>query len=514
MGFLARQPQFNVASAQYLLYHFRTAMISHLPCLSLPESTTVQTLAALKPFLLLSILTCASGSTSLPGYELYDAEFRKVLALKFVAAGERSLELLQGLLVYSLWYPFHLRPRNIQKFQYLRMVSDLVHDLGLDGPNLAEPPFQSSADRIERLRIYLGFTYADSVFTMCWQALKRTIPDDPSWTLRCCDELEHLTSTESDLTLVYLARLGVMNLQASSFIFDRSSCSSSNLELLLLGLQTQLHQLQERVPVHIALSTPTELAVLFINLYLNAAGILQRLGHYNSTPSSAKPAVSCPDPYKLVQAVHSAKSFLNHILALSKKEFSTLTAADWCRIVLGIIVSLRLSLPIIGCPEFDSAWARREIRLIEFLERLSSQDGDDNKEIVTTESRGDKANSKVDIAAATRVVFRVVKNKFQESIQAATQQGDREKGNEASAVKFSCPMLDGSMEAYLPTLGSGVSVPAEPLITTAMIGGGLGGAHEDSACLRNGWAPEYPRQHVFHDIWATMTIGWAEEGSE
>lgn len=56
--------------------------------------------------MLLAILAVASYSTSPQGHSLYDEEFRKVLGLKFVTASERSLEMLQGLLIYCAWWVF------------------------------------------------------------------------------------------------------------------------------------------------------------------------------------------------------------------------------------------------------------------------------------------------------------------------------------------------------------------------------------------------------------------------
>lgn len=96
------KPQFNLASAESLLAAFRD-MLHHLPCIALAPDATVPQLAAKKPFLLLAILAAASGSRTLQGHSLYDAEFRKVLGLKFVAGGERTLELLQGLVIYCAW---------------------------------------------------------------------------------------------------------------------------------------------------------------------------------------------------------------------------------------------------------------------------------------------------------------------------------------------------------------------------------------------------------------------------
>lgn len=100
---LHAKPQFNVDSAASLLMSFR-GMLVHFPCVVLKPEETVASLAASRPFVLLAILAAASGSRTLQGHTLYDEEFRKVLGLKFVAGGERSLELLQGILIYCAWY--------------------------------------------------------------------------------------------------------------------------------------------------------------------------------------------------------------------------------------------------------------------------------------------------------------------------------------------------------------------------------------------------------------------------
>lgn len=99
---LHAKPQFNLDSAESLLALFGR-MLSHFPCINLQPEDTVLSLAASRPFVLLAILAAVSGSRTLQGHSLYDEEFRKVLGLKFVAGGERSIELLQGTLIYCAW---------------------------------------------------------------------------------------------------------------------------------------------------------------------------------------------------------------------------------------------------------------------------------------------------------------------------------------------------------------------------------------------------------------------------
>lgn len=78
-------------------------MLPHFPVIVLTPGATVPSLARDRPFVLLAILAAASGGRSLQGHVLYDEEFRKILGLKFVSGGERSLELLAGLLIYCAW---------------------------------------------------------------------------------------------------------------------------------------------------------------------------------------------------------------------------------------------------------------------------------------------------------------------------------------------------------------------------------------------------------------------------
>lgn len=103
------QPQFNLDSATSLLVTFRENMLPYFPVTVLPPGATVPSLARDRPFVLLAILAAASAGKNLQGHNLYNEEFRKVLGLKLVSSGERSVELLAGLLIYCAWYDFQER---------------------------------------------------------------------------------------------------------------------------------------------------------------------------------------------------------------------------------------------------------------------------------------------------------------------------------------------------------------------------------------------------------------------
>lgn len=187
-----------------------------------------------------------------------------------------------------------------------------------------------------------------------------------------------------------------------------------------------------------------------------------------------------------MNAVAPAKAFLDHVLGMDQEAFASLTAIDWCRIIIAIIIAIRLSLPIPECPDFDSSWARSEVQLHSFLDCISSRD-----EPLTT------SPVKIDTLSAVRVVLGVIQRKFEQRVQAAERQ-------EAAAIRglanFGCPFLDGSLDEYLTQW--------DPDLSTAPVTESTMTQVEDDAPANTLGAGK-ERQPVFHDMWATMTMSWA-----
>ena len=87
--------------AEQLLLSFRSKA-QFLPFVHLPQDATIPSLSRNSPFLLLAILTVASSSDPKLHHQI-DHEFRRVLSSKVIVEGQKSLDFLQGLLVYIAW---------------------------------------------------------------------------------------------------------------------------------------------------------------------------------------------------------------------------------------------------------------------------------------------------------------------------------------------------------------------------------------------------------------------------
>jgi hypothetical protein len=88
--------------AETLLRSFGTHA-HNFPFIVFSSTVSLYSLRREKPFLLLSILSIASSSNQTL-QDLLEAELRETLGRKVIFNGEKSLDLLQGLLIYLAWY--------------------------------------------------------------------------------------------------------------------------------------------------------------------------------------------------------------------------------------------------------------------------------------------------------------------------------------------------------------------------------------------------------------------------
>ncbi|RYC65215.1 hypothetical protein CHU98_g987 [Xylaria longipes] len=525
---LGIKPQFNLDSATNLLASFR-CMLPHLPCLVLPEDADVRSLARSSPFILLAILAVTSCSSSLQGHSLYDEEFRKVLGLKFVAGGERSLELLQGVLIYCSWYPFHLRPKNKQSFQYLRMAVDIVHDLEMEQAPELDRLYPIGPDRLARtldnIRALLGCYYAMSTFSATWGKSASSLRYSSQLT-RCAEALEKNSELEQDHHLVWLVRL--------QYVFEQLIESQRNFErgprdhqsemqrnLIRAGLEAQFRDFMQRMPEQYASTTSILLITQLTEAFILAPPVFRLprklLKDYTETIASDR----------LLYAAHKARAIFSHVTSLAPQEFGGLSGADYGRFIVAVIIAYRLSFPMLGiCRGYDVAQARRTLDLGEMLRRLVGSPNDEVRE----EGGASVARKprKSDAVSALRVVLQSVKLKFEEKSAAFEAMSAAATGEELGARDFRsmCPMLNGSLDQYIPLWSgqqSGESYAPSQTSSSGMMTDALSSSiGVDSAAtfvgpmgqMGLGMGPFEDKTLMYHDLWATMTMGWAGDMGE
>lgn len=148
----------SLTHIQTLLDTYQT-MAEYFPFVSLPGNTPCFDLLQRRPVLMLAVLTVASYN-SIPFQLKLSREFRKVLMAK-VMSGEKSLDLLQGLLVFIAWHHHYMDAQAISIPMLLQICVGITSDLGLDtlAWSVRSPVHPGDALSREGQRTYLGCYY-------------------------------------------------------------------------------------------------------------------------------------------------------------------------------------------------------------------------------------------------------------------------------------------------------------------------------------------------------------------
>jgi hypothetical protein len=148
----------SLAHIQTLLDTYRT-MVDFFPFVPLPSNSSCHNLLHQRPLLALAVLTVASHDSIAFQLKL-SREFRKVLMVK-IMNGEKTLDLLQGLLVFIAWHHHYMDAQAISIPMLLQLCVGISSDLGLDTLALSarSPLHGRDVGNREAKRTYLGCYY-------------------------------------------------------------------------------------------------------------------------------------------------------------------------------------------------------------------------------------------------------------------------------------------------------------------------------------------------------------------
>jgi hypothetical protein len=120
--------------ADILLEKFRRIKTPRFPFVLLPGGKDANALRKEAPFLFLAVMTACHEHKSRLQHTL-EREVKKWISERLIMRSEKSLDLLQGLLVHLAWHHYHFCPGQQQTTSLFQLLLSLVVDLGLNtGP--------------------------------------------------------------------------------------------------------------------------------------------------------------------------------------------------------------------------------------------------------------------------------------------------------------------------------------------------------------------------------------------
>lgn len=337
-------------------------------------------------------------------------------------------------------------------------------------------------------------------FCPIWPRATWTTLNYTPWTSTCWSALLNHSSRPEDTTLACLAR-NVYIGQEASRVSKRSQGDDREPQLLLLGLEAQLRDWQSKIPSDIATSAPVLLSALFAEILIHCSVLMT----FPAQRASCRPLK--PDADKVSHAIPLVRRFFEIAAQLDHGHFSAL---EWAKLVSCVILGTKLSFPLKEISGWDYMQARSELKFREYLEQICG--GGDAAE-QSAPQEGSPITRPTDIKCASRAILNVVLRKYNDKIE-------RERKSDEPG-RLGCPMLDGSADEYLymwddntPMLMPAIGDQADVVSLALHMGSGAEAFNDRERAPRpsHGAAAQVDPRIMYHDLWATMTLGWGERG--
>nr|OQO19832.1 hypothetical protein B0A51_13522 [Rachicladosporium sp. CCFEE 5018] len=121
----------SMATARHLLLRYRTDLYPHFPVVHIPPSSSAEELRTIKPTLFLAIMAAASGVDNADLATKLDREVLQEYARRTVVNSEKTVELVQSLIISAVWYQPPSRFVQLKYYEYIHMASAMAMDIGI-----------------------------------------------------------------------------------------------------------------------------------------------------------------------------------------------------------------------------------------------------------------------------------------------------------------------------------------------------------------------------------------------
>jgi hypothetical protein len=347
---------------QTLLETYRQ-MVEFFPFVTVPKDYSCPELVQHRPILMFAVFVAASNDSTLLQRTL-SREFRKVVTVK-VMGGEKSLDLLQGLLVFIAWHHHYMDAQGVSLPMLLQLCAGIASDLGLEkiSTTARSPLHRQDAWEREAKRAYLGCYYLSSNIGRIESRRSRCIAYSTALRSYASDLASAAWETKTDAVLPIL-------IDTCQFMEDVEETFHGRSEQALVA-RSQVKRLNDKWE-HIRsasklqandYSTVPDATIdgnansntdtvqwiqLAARIHLYKTAMAVELLDRESTPWASGFQLSLRVSY-----LRSIEQFLDNGVKLSTAQFDSISLVDWLNLVTGIIGLGKLGLNSSPMPGWD-----------------------------------------------------------------------------------------------------------------------------------------------------------------
>ncbi|KAF2824409.1 hypothetical protein CC86DRAFT_55207 [Ophiobolus disseminans] len=354
----------SLTHMQSLLDTYRH-MTDFFPFVPLPKDYSCRDLIQHRPVLIFAVLTAASFET-VPLQQTLSREFRKVVMVK-IMNGDKSLDLLQGLLIFIAWHHHYMDSQAVSVPMLLQICVGIASDLGLDriSTNVRSSLQREDPTGCEAERAYLGCYYLASNIGLLEAGRTRCI--SYSTTLRrYASDLASAWEYKTDALLPIL-------IDICQYMEDVEETFQGRSDQALV-VRSQVKRLSDKWD-HIRSASKLQATdyktlqwiQLSARIYLNKTAAAVELTDRESTPWAFGFQLSLS-----VTCLRSIEQFLDNSLKLPTAQYDFISLVDWLNLVSGVTALSKLGMHSPPLPGWDPAELQIARSFDYFRDQLSS----------------------------------------------------------------------------------------------------------------------------------------------
>ncbi|EXJ78958.1 hypothetical protein A1O3_08458 [Capronia epimyces CBS 606.96] len=429
---LIAQGLLSMEDAERYIERFRQSC-AYFPFVVLPPDETFSTVLRERPLLLHAALAVAM-SAEVHLQKVLEKSFKEVMLSKLMFEAEKSIDLLQSILVYIAWGHFFHIPKRDQSYQLLQMAVGLCVELGLNtSPTLAmrkvglhlnhyTPSADSEGDAFwsrEARRVFLGCYHISTMQNWTWS--KPNTLEHSEYILQCATSLSEAPEYPTDgliLPLVQLDQTGDDYYNALC-IGSNESHSQGRLDRVdahLRSFRKSTQEIMNSLTPTASSSTTLELALHFAtvhtleqDLLTSTSPIRRHMATVVPMDNASSPAGSPSRIDILVECLQAAMGYVDCFISIPLSSYPLLCTAQWAGLVCSLTVMYRLSIGVPRVPLWDVQVARDTVKLEQYLEVLC-----DRTQRATRERLGAIAETnKRDLYSIMGLILQNVRNTYE-----------------------------------------------------------------------------------------------------
>ena len=357
----------SLSEADILLDRYRRLMSHGMPFVVLPSNVTAQQLYTEKPVLLHAI-TVVTYFHDLTKQQLLVKQLIRNISERILINNEKSIDLLQGILVFVTWYHPHIFWGQ-QMTNLLHLAEAMTIDLGISKAPQQCVDFKQAATKavhgpspfgklptLEEYRVIVGLFYTTSMLASSFKKF-----DAIRWTDHLDGALRTLEQScefESDLHLVQMVRLQHLIEEASN-----TEAPTAPMQMYVKAFHADLEKLRQNDPS----KDPND---VFLRMqYVTSEILIWELSLIDLQENKATPLRShLDDLYQLVKAI---RAFLDLYFSIPKSAYLMVPFSAFAQFAHAFICLIKIaSLEIDG---WDMKALHEELNFAQVIDAAASR---------------------------------------------------------------------------------------------------------------------------------------------